>query len=184
MSNQADANNDTSDATDGREPYDYKSKYPAEALTEIKYEGIYLLFILLFSLFMLFASWAEILPPVRNFTPAQVVTMKKYAYYAFAGMLGGITFGIKYFYRVVARGSWHQDRRVWRLMSPFIATVVAFITGALVESNMAYENHHFIGGATAVSIGFMAGYFADEAVGKMYEIATVVFGKSATQKKE
>lgn len=184
MSNQINVNDGTSDSTDNRKPYDYKSKYPSEALIEIRYEGIYLLSILLFSLFMLFASWANILSSLGNFTPMQLITMKKYGYYTFAGMLGGITFGIKYFYRVVARGFWHQDRRVWRIMSPFIATVVALITGALVESNMAYENHHIIGGSAAVSIGFMAGYFADEAVGKMYEIANVIFGKSATQKKE
>jgi len=39
-----------------------------------------------------------------------------------------------------------------------------------------------VSGAAFVSIGFLSGYFADEAVGKMYEIANVLFGKSATVK--
>ena len=55
----------------------------------------------------------------------QVHTIKKYAYYLSSGMLGGITFGMKYFYRAVARGFWHIDGNLgdicrlllqWRLL--------------------------------------------------------------------
>jgi hypothetical protein len=35
-----------------------------------------------------------------------------------------------------------------------------------------------------VAIGFLAGYFADEAVGKMYDIASVMFGSNNSAQKD
>ena len=90
-------------------------------------------------------------------------------------MLGGLTFGMKYFYRVVARGWWNQDRRIWRLMSPIISAIVALMVGNLIEANFI-NNAKILNGSTVIAIGFLTGYFADEAVGKMYEIANVIFG--------
>jgi hypothetical protein len=94
-------------------------------------------------------------------------------------MLGGITFGIKYFYRVVARGWWHQDRRFWRFMSPFIAMIVALVVGSMIDAGLIVVTaQNRISTPAIISIGFLAGYFADEAVGKMYEVASVLFGRS------
>lgn len=173
----------TSDPTDGRAEHFYKSRYPQQACHEITIEAAFLMIMLCFSLYFLFLSWAGLLSSVGNFTPEQASTIKKHGYYAFAGMLGGITFGMKYFYRVVARGYWNQDRRVWRIMSPFIAMVIGLMTGILIESNMSNSTVHVMNGYSMVLIGFLSGYFSDEAVGKMYEIATVIFGKSATSSK-
>lgn len=111
----------------------------------------------------------------------QVHTIKKYAYYLSSGMLGGITFGMKYFYRAVARGFWHIDRKPWRYMSPFIAMAVAFIVGIMIDASLITPQKN-ITTPEIISIGFLAGYFADEAVGKMYEIANVIFGKTATNR--
>jgi len=174
---------DTSDPTDGREKYDFKSRYPDDILNEIKNEGRVLFLLLILALSILLLNYIGCF---HNFfdcnSSSDLIAIQRYIYYSIAGMMGGIIFGMKYFYRVVARGYWHQDRKSWRLMSPFISMVIAFITGTMIESG-------FFGGngpettAAIVSIGFLAGYFADEAVGKMYEVANVVFGRVQLDKK-
>ena len=111
-------------------------------------------------------------------TDDEGVTFNKYMYYVSSGFLGGVVFGMKYLYRVIARGFWHQDRKAWRMMSPFIALAVSFVVGVLVEASMIVAEKPSLT-PTIISIGFLSGYFADEAVGKMYEIASVIFGKSA-----
>ena len=68
-------------------------------------------------------------------------------------------------------------------MSPFISTTVSVIVGALIEANLV-PAHKPASGASCLSIGFLAGYFADEAVGKMYEIASVVFGRNSSATSE
>lgn len=168
-------NPDFQDETDGREAYDYKSKYDARARTEIRYEAIFLIILLFFSIFILFYTWKGSIFSLLDINITQVPTAKKYIYYSAAGMLGGIIFGMKFFYRAVARGLWHQDRRVWRLLTPLISAVIALITGILIDASLL-KTEEVTSGAAIVSIGFLAGYFADEAVGKMYEIANVIFG--------
>ncbi|MBU1657728.1 hypothetical protein KKG72_01575 [bacterium] len=168
-------NTDFQDETDGRKAYDYKSKYDSTARTEIRYEAIFLMILLLFSIFILFYTWKGGIYSFLDIGASQELIAKKYIYYSAAGMLGGIIFGMKFFYRAVARGLWHQDRRVWRLLSPLISAIVALITGVLIDASLL-KTEEVTSGAAIVSIGFLAGYFADEAVGKMYEIANVIFG--------
>ena len=173
----------TSDPTDGRKPYQWKSCYPEweDARKEIFWEAVFLFFIYFFSLFLLYANWRGWICLWLSSWGLNAATLKKYAYYASAGMHGGIIFGMKYFYRVVARGWWHQERRYWRIMSPFISMSIALIVGAMIDASVMTA-HKPVNGASIVSVGFLAGYFADEAVGKMYEIAAVIFGKSTLAK--
>lgn len=170
-----------SDPTDGRKPYEWLTRYPSEARIEIRKEAGYLFVIFFVSLFLVFANWKGWIGLFLSFSAEETLTFRKYAYYALFGMLGGITFGMKYFYRVVARGYWHQDRRIWRLMSPFIAMIVSLIVGMMIDASFLAAKQPLTSTAV-VSIGFLAGYFADEAVGKMYEIANVIFGKSSITK--
>ena len=114
-------------------------------------------------------------------SPEKSFTLRKYAFYSISGMLGGAVFGIKYFYRVVARGFWHQDRKIWRIMSPFLGMGLAFIVGAMLESGvMKIERLSSTPGI--VSIGFLVGYCADTASAKMIEIANVFFGQNKNEK--
>ena len=171
------------DITDGREPYDWKSHWSPEARKEIMYESFYLFTMFFCSTFLLFATWQNWISSWLSHNPVEFFVLRKYAFYASSGMLGGIAFGMKFFYRVVARGWWHQDRRPWRLMSPFIAMTISVIIGAMIDAGlMIVTAQKPISTPWIISIGFLAGYFADEAVGKMYEIANVIFGKSVMTK--
>jgi hypothetical protein len=93
-------------------------------------------------------------------------------------MLGSVLFGGKYLYHVVGRGYWHQDRRLWRILTPWLSATLAFVVAAVVDSGLLGlsfsdgKSSH----AGCVSMGFFSGYFADKALAKMGEIADVVFG--------
>ncbi len=168
------------DNTDDRKRFDFKSKYLDTARFEIRIEAIFLVSVMITSIVILYLNWKGTLLFILDIQVGQD-TFKRYIYYFASGLLGGITFSMKYFYRVVARGWWHQDRRVWRISSPLLSAVIGFMTGVLIEAQLLNTNIPS-NGASIVAIGFLAGYFADEAVGKMYEIANVIFGTQNTKK--
>ena len=184
MQHKTKLNAGTSDPTDGKERFEWKTGYADQAVKEIRLESLYLYFLLMLSHFLLFANWKGWICILFDVQPEYACTLKKYVYYAGSGLLGGVAFGIKYFYRVVARGYWHQDRRLWRMMSPFLGMTIALIIGTMIEASLFNSTKRIFSNAGYISIGFLTGYFADLAVGKMYEIATVIFGRSATEKTE
>jgi hypothetical protein len=59
--------------------------------------------------------------------------------------------------------------------------VISIVIGAMVNIGMIPAKKPISSSAILV-IGFLAGYFADEAVSKMYEIARVIFGEGAMAK--
>lgn len=169
------------DPTDGREAYDWKTRYPREAVIQIRLEGLYLFFLFLCSYMILFAAWKGWVGAFLSVSPSDALTLKRYLFYAGSGLLGGIAFGIKYFYRVVARGYWHLDRRLWRLKAPLLSMTLSFIVGTMIDAGLI-PTRTSVSSAAIISTGFLVGYFADQAIAKMYEIAEVVFGKSAATK--
>lgn len=168
----------TGDPTDGRKPYDWSSRYHPTARKEIRYESWYLIIIFICSFVAsCFGCDNSAIPLLSN----EPLLVNKFILFASSGMLGGSVFGMKYFYRVVARGYWHQDRRIWRLMSPFMAMAVAFVIGAMIDASFITTTKP-LSNTAIISVGFLSGYFADDAIGKMYEIANVIFGKSSSTK--
>ena len=163
--------------TDDRKPFDWKSKYPSEARKEIRWESAYIGFIFFLSFALLVLNFLGIISSLLALEETHIIKFEYIVYFSSAGMLGGIVFGMKYFYRVVARGYWTQDRRYWRILSPFISMSVAFIVGTMSSSGVLLA-HNSSTNTWAIAFGFFAGYFADEAVGKMYEMATLLFGKT------
>jgi hypothetical protein len=168
----------TGDPTDGRQPYNWTSCYPPFARKEIRCEAFYLFTLLLFSLISSCLGCIDVAVPFFN---NESLKINKFLLYVLSGLLGGSVFGIKFFYRVVARGYWHQDRRFWRLFSPLMAMTVALVIGAMIDSSFL-STTKTLSSTAIVSIGFLSGYFADDAVGKMYEIANVLFGRSSSTK--
>lgn len=167
--------------TDGRKPYEWQSKYPKEARDEMLGESIYIGVVLVVSFLGLFLNWSGVFSCFLKEDPTSVVAFEGILLYFFSGLMGGTIFGIKYFYRVVARGYWTQDRKYWRVFSPWISACVALVVGCMVVSG--YINAaQTPSTAAGVCVGFISGYFADEAVGKMSEVATALFGSSSKAK--
>ena len=172
----------TGDPTDGRQRFDWRSHYPDDARTQIRWEAYYVVALLFLSLVLIFASWRGVIADVLSVSGDPAATLKKFAIYTFSGLLGGAVFGIKYLYRVVARGYWHVDRKLWRYLSPLNSSALAFVMGAAVEAGFVSVD---AASSTkgVVAFGFLVGYFADQAISKLHEIATAMFG-TATKSRE
>ncbi|MCK4837687.1 MAG: hypothetical protein KAS94_02735 [Desulfobulbaceae bacterium] len=178
----SDPNAGVGDPTDGRDAHDWKSKYSPEARKEINHEAIAIVFticLVYVILLMVWKGWACLWLSIT--IPEKIIIFNRYAYFGLSGLLGGTVFSMKYLYRTAARGWWHQDRKLWRMTSPLVGMVLAFVVGAMIDSRMLPTNGS-ISASYAISIGFLVGYFADQAIAKMYEVAMVVFGTSATTK--
>jgi len=87
------------------------------------------------------------------------------------GLLGGAIFDMKWFYKSVAHGFWNEDRIYWRLFTPIISLSFAFCLACIFKNNIVLYGDEF----SAATLGFLSGYFSDEAVGKMAEVAKVLF---------
>ena len=70
---------------------------------------------------------------------------------------------------------------VIRVFSPWISACIAIIVGCMVISGFI-DAAKSPSVATGIFVGFVAGYFADQAVGKMSEVATALFGISSQSK--
>ena len=167
--------------TDGRKQYDWESKYPECAQKEMKKEAIYIAIILIIAFSLLIFIGGGLIDKVGNLIGLEAkktASLEGVIIYFFSGLLGGTIFGLKYFYRVVSRGYWSQDRKYWRFFSPWISACVAFVVGCMVLSGYinATQTQSF---AAEICVGFITGYFADEAVGKMSEVATALFGSNS-----
>ena len=167
--------------TDGRKQYDWESKYPECAQKEMKKEAIYIAIILIIAFSLLIFIVGGLIDKVGNLIGLEAkktASLEGVIIYFFSGLLGGPIFGLKYFYRVVSRGYWSQDRKYWRFFSPWISACVAFVVGCMVLSGYinATQTQSF---AAEICVGFITGYFADEAVGKMSEVATALFGSNS-----
>jgi hypothetical protein len=97
-----------------------------------------------------------------------------------AGLLGGTTFDVKWWYHSIAKGLWHLDRRAWRLAVPWVAAIVSMFIEILFRSDLL----SFLNSAALdkipniLAFGFLVGYFSDSAIAKMAEIAESMFGTS------
>jgi len=171
--------------TDGRAPYEWKSKWEVEARKHINLESFFLGVIFFATLGLIYLTWSgRFFTWLSDPSCCNQATFTRYMYFYLGGQLGGILFGIKYMYKVVSRGYWHEDRRLWRIFSPFLSGGLAFIVGALIDSGMIGLAITHRSGSSYLAFGFITGYFADSALAKMQEIANTIFGAPGSRDKK
>lgn len=170
--------------TDDRGLYVWESGYPAAARKEIRFDAWIVGSVMAATFVLLLLTWRGDLYGwlAAGCTACQRSQFDRYAYFYLGGQLGGILFGVKYLYKVVARGRWSVDRRLWRFFSPFLSGGLALAIAALTESGVLGLTTGSSGRSAFFSIGFIAGYFADNALAKMQEIAETVFGSPEHRK--
>lgn len=177
------------DLTDGREKYDWKSKWPDEARKCIRTEALYLGGLLALVVpGLLFLTWEGRAGSILGLDAQAASVFRKYALAWVAGTGGGTLFSGKWLYHSVAHGWWHEDRRLWRLFTPHMSGALAFFAIALVSSGAVRLFDQAASDSTAflVGAGFLIGYFSDNAIAKLSEIARILFGvreKSGTPSK-
>lgn len=158
--------------TDGRQLYDWQSRWPVEARKRMRAEFVYLIVFLIgpcVVLTMHFTSTIQLIPELLG---------------ALAGIAGGSAFSSKWFYHSIAKGLWHVDRCYWRIITPLISGVIAFFAAILVRSEILniFKAETFAKPANMIILGFIAGYFSDSAIAKFAEVAASLFGQTSSKK--
>ena len=175
------------DITDNRKLWDWEPRYPPEARKAIRFEAVYLAVSLLSIPPLLLAFYCRI-PAIAwaLLNPSAQSAVERYGLAWLGGGLGGTLFALKWLYHVVAHGLWNHDRRLWRLFTPHISGGLAFATIALVSSGLMriFDTSAFSRNSMVVGLSFLVGYFSDNAVAKLTEIANTVFGVSGPKAKQ
>lgn len=171
------------DLTDGRPKGSWKSRFEIEALKHIRWEQKYLLILLLISLLAPLIIGIVSIEWLAN-TPNKYQNLKKYLFALFGGTLGGTLFAMKWLVHSVAKDTWNYDRQIWRVFTPLLSGGLAFVIIILVNCQMfdltkpANLSIH-----RCYGIGFLVGYFSDNAIGKLTEIAQVLFGSTLSKRR-
>ena len=170
------------DYTDGKPKGTWKSEYPPEARKGIRCETAYLVSISAICLITVLGIvyWCRILD-TKGSAPNPLTpdpTCLAVVGALFTGTLGGCCFGLKCMYHFVAKLRWHEERRLWRLLSPLLSGVVALFMVLLVASGLLqiFDEKFIERPLRVIAFSFLVGLFSDKALAKMAEIADTLFG--------
>ncbi len=167
-----------SDINDGRERYDWESKYEKIALDKIAREKWYL-FVLLYGIPLgMFLTYVISHYLNDTYKSANYLEISHLVYAWLGGMLGGTLFDLKWLYHSVAKGLWHQDRSLWRFFTPHLSGALAFSFVLLISSNLIrlFDQGAFTSSKAVVAVAFLVGYFSDSAIAKLTELTETLFG--------
>ncbi len=166
------------DLTDGREPYDWPTRWPRRAQYHIAFEACVLFGLTLASPFLMIAIWNGRGADWFGLQGENAAVFGVYGLAWTSGLLGGTSFSLKWLYHSVAKGSWHRDRLLWRLATPFLSASLAFVVVALVRSELLpiLNANSLEIPAAIVAFGYLSGYFSDHAVAALLRLAQRVFG--------
>lgn len=158
--------------TDERPQGHWASRYPDKIVRRTqKIEAIYLVLLVFVSFTVIFFNYTGIIENWFNIPEDKQLHLSRMITCVTCGLLGGTIFDMKWFYKSIAHGYWNIDRIYWRIFTPIISLSFAFCLASIFSDNIIIHGDGF----SAATLGFLAGYFSDEAVGKMAEVAKVLF---------
>jgi hypothetical protein len=177
----------TKDYTDGRAPWDWQTRFPREARRAINCEAWTLAAVLIVTLVLsALAIWLaqhEVNLPISLFSRSpesnsQMLLDFRLISVFLSGAVGGTTFSVKWLIHAVAKGSWHLDRRYWRLFVPLVGGVYACVVLTLFDVGMMGGQPPSTGRsiASTAALAFLVGYFSDGVSGLLSNVANAVFG--------
>ncbi len=164
--------------TDSRLPSRWESAYEKEAKSKIFFEARYLVFIYVMAVIFTFIIWAEFPLVWFDLNKHTYAIFKKFSIIFFGGTFGGTIFDFKWLIHAVAKKKWHIDRRLWRLLVPLISGAFSLAFAALISSGLikVFDPNSLNTSAAAFGFGFLVGYFSDNAIAKLSEVAQTLFG--------
>lgn len=161
------------DLTDGRKPWEWRSRWPREARKMMLPERIALGVLLVLGVAGFLVGYDNSVARAPDSFLWSLLAIWG------AGLTGGTSFAVKWFYHVVAKGLWNADRRDWRFFTPFVSSVLAsVVTLALLGDSFFAKTIEDVRPLVvkASLCAFLAGYFSDSAYAKLAEISRVIFG--------
>lgn len=169
------------DLTDSREQWDWETRYPPPARRAILLEAAYLLLLFAIVVAGMFLLWRGYAGEWFSLSDPQDKTLRQYCYAWLGGLLGGVLFAMKWLYHSVAKGQWHQDRRLWRVFAPLISGALALTLLSLLFGRVviAVDQSIIRSSPAIVGLGFFIGYFSDGAIAALAEAADRLFGSSS-----
>ncbi len=158
--------------TDERIQGHWESRYSNKKVlwTQIA-EAAYLLLLVIVSFAIIYLNYVGVIENWFNVPEENQLHLSRMITCVACGLLGGTIFDMKWFYKTIAHGYWNIDRIYWRVFTPVISLSFAFCLACIFSDNIIIHGDGF----SAATLGFLAGYFSDEAVGKMAEVAKVLF---------
>lgn len=182
----AEAEDDQPRYDDGRQAGDWRSRYDRRAWIQISIEFALLFFYLLIACYFLVESVTTKSPENTKdglvYSPLLGVYFVeeyfKWVALAAAGFVGGAVFDLKWLYHSVAKGIWNVDRCLWRIIVPFNSSMVSLFTGFLFASGVIpfLRNESFEDYYVFLGFGFVFGYFSDNILAALQNLAKQVFG--------
>lgn len=157
--------------TDERSQGDWKSRYTEEVQRFHIVEAIYILLVVVVAFVFILFTYTGTIQKWLQIDDERYLIFTRIFYCMLGGLLGGAIFDMKWFYKAIAHGFWNVDRIYWRLFTPVISLSFAFCLACIFSDNIVIHGNGF----SACTLGFLTGYFSDEAVGKMAEVAKVLF---------
>jgi hypothetical protein len=172
------------DLTDGRKPGHWQARYSEpEAKKAILWERNYLLIVFCCSVIIPVVVYI-LLNNYSSQLGFDCTNLKKYFFGWAGGTLGGAMFSTKWLYHSVAKYNWNIERKHWRILTPHLSAALALVFIVLMNSEMLnIANPKSLTIHKCFGIGFLVGYFSDNAIGKLTELAQVVFGSGLSNKK-
>lgn len=181
--------------TDGRQLCEWKTRYPPEAQKLYCFEAWYLWWHLvacvtiILALSLLSTYFAPGDPSsVMESTAGQQgrgrFGFDQLVHAALGGLLGGTIFSAKWLIHVVAKGLWNIDRRFWRLLTPYLSASLSLCFVAMMASGLVVVVNEDSMQSVWVcfGLGFLIGYFSDNATAKLSELAITMFGSNRSNK--
>jgi hypothetical protein len=172
--------------TDNRGLFDPRSKYPPEYIRPQRVEAWYIAGLLALSLISLASVGLGLLDKglFCMGIEAEIVTAaRKYEWMCGGGLLGGTVYAAKWLYHAIAKGLWHEDRKTWRYLSPWISLGTTVGIGVLIDAGFmknAVGEMSKSSAAGLTGMGFLIGYLSDRFLAKMKEVTRVLFGEAET----
>lgn len=175
-----------SNLKDGREHGNWQSRYTCRAWAQVVVEFLLLVFYLFTANYFLLDAIIEKTAGLSRagfiycsiFDIHILVESAKWIALALAGFIGGAVFDLKWLYHSVARGTWNTDRWLWRIIVPFNSAMVSLFTGFLVASEAIpfLKSESFENVYALLGFGFLFGYFSDNILAALQNLAKQTFG--------
>ena len=174
------------DATDGRQLLDWQSRYTDPAARRgIRNEAWYLATLFFGAPLLALVLWLGCPKDWFDITDDKYPMLLVYGLAWAGGTFGGTMFDIKWLYHSVAKQTWHLDRRLWRIFTPHISGGLALVVVALISSGLlrVFDRGAIESKSLVFGVAFLVGYFSDNSIAKLAEVAGTLLGSVRTNKK-